>query len=209
VPKINVDHGVYVLPEPVSYEEGTMIEPLACALRAMRVINVCAGETVLILGAGISGILNIQAARLRGARVIVTDLDPGRLERALQFGAHQALSAAGPLDVKAEKVILCTGAYPAVETAFRCVDRKGTILLFAIPDRDITIPLPDAWRHEVTVTSSYGAAPADLEEALKLIADGKINVRDTVTHRFPLVDIQEAFRVVVAGGQALKVVLEP
>src|SRR3989338_4647417 len=89
VPRLNVEKGTYVLPEGISYEAGTMIEPLACALRAQRVINVKAGQTVLILGSGISGLLNIRVAKLAGARVIATDLDPFRLQKAKESGADE------------------------------------------------------------------------------------------------------------------------
>jgi L-iditol 2-dehydrogenase len=209
VPKINVDHGVYVLPEHVTYDEGTMIEPLACAVRGLRLINVRAGQTVLILGAGVSGLLNIQIAKLKGVRVVVTDINEYRLNKAREFGADEVINAGQDINVTADKIIICTGAYQAVEQAFRCIDKKGTILLFAIPDRDIPVPIPDFWRKELTVTSSYGAAPVDLEEALALIQEHKVNVRDTITHKLPLRKIQQAFNIVIGAKESLKVVLEP
>jgi L-iditol 2-dehydrogenase len=208
VPKINVDYGVYVLPERVSYLEGTMIEPLACGVRGLRLINIRPHHTVLILGCGISGILNIQLAKLTGARVVATDINEYRLQKAKEFGADEVLHASSDLNLKAERVIVCTGAYAAVEQAFRSVDKAGVILLFAIPNQDIAIPIPDFWRNELTVTSSYGAAPADLAEALALIADKKINVKDTITQTLPFAQIQAAFKIVAAAQESLKVVLE-
>jgi L-iditol 2-dehydrogenase len=208
VPKINVDHGVYVLPDQVSYAEGTMIEPLACGVRGLGLIDIKAHHTVLILGCGISGILNIQLAKLTGARVVATDINQYRLQKAKEFGADLVIHAAQDLNLKADRVIICTGAYAAVEQAFRCLDKKGIILLFAIPNRDIAIPIPDFWRNEFTVTSSYGAAPVDLEVALALIADKKINVEDTITQKLPLARIQAAFKIVAEARESLKVVLE-
>ena len=208
VPKINVDYGVYVLPDQVSYAEGTMIEPLACGVRGLRLIDIRAHHTVLILGCGISGILNIQLAKLTGARVIATDINEYRLNKAKEFGADEVLHGAQDLNLKAERVIVCTGAYAAVEQAFRCIDKAGIILLFAIPNRDIAIPIPDFWRNELTVTSSYGAAPADLEEALALIAHKTINIKDTITQTLPLTQIQAAFKIVAEAQESLKVVLE-
>jgi L-iditol 2-dehydrogenase len=209
VPQINVDYGVYVLPETVSYIEGTMIEPLACGVRGLGLIDIRPEHTVLILGCGISGILNIQLAKMAGARVVATDVNEYRMEKAREFGADEVVHGARELDLKAERVIVCTGAYAAVEQAFRCVDKKGVILLFAIPNRDIAIPIPDFWRNELTVTSSYGAAPADLEAALELIADKKINVQDTITHIMPLREIQAGFKIVAEARESLKVVLVP
>jgi L-iditol 2-dehydrogenase len=209
VPQINVDYGVYVLPEQVSYAEGTMIEPLACSVRGLRLLNIRAHHTVLLLGCGISGLLNIQIAKMSGARVVATDINEYRLQKAREFGADEVVHAAEDLKLKAERVIVCTGAYAAAEQAFNCVEKKGIILFFAIPDRDIAIPIPDFWRNELTVTSSYGAAPADLAAALDLIAAKKINVKDTITHVLPLTQIQEGFKIVAEAQESLKVVLEP
>ena len=108
------------------------------------------------------------------------------MQKAREFGADEVIHAAQDLNLKADRVIVCTGAYAAVEQAFRCIDKKGIILLFAIPNRDIAIPIPDFWRNELTVTSSYGAAPADLEAALALIANKTINIKDTITQTLPL-----------------------
>lgn len=209
VPKINVDHGTYLLPETVSFEEGTLIEPLACAVRAQRLIGVKEGQTVLILGSGVSGLLNIQVAKLRGARVIATDVNDYRLRKAKSFGADEVHHAVQDLGVKAERVLVCTGAYQAVTQAFACIDRKGIILFFAVPREAIRLPNVEFWRDEITVTSSYGASPADLEGALTLIQNRKINVKDTITHTLPLEEIQKGFQLVVDAKESLKVVLSP
>jgi L-iditol 2-dehydrogenase len=209
VPKINVEHGVYVLPEKLSYEEGTMIEPLACVVRGQRVIGVKKDETVLILGSGVSGLMNVQIAKLKGARILVTDMDENRLKKAKTYGADAVYKPQELPSVKADKVILCTGALPAVKQAFQSLDRKGTLLLFAIPETDIQLPTVDVWRNELTVTSSYGAAPEDLAESLKLIEAGKVDMKDLITHKLPLEQAQEGFRLVAEAKQSLKVVLLP
>ena len=209
VPKINVDTGIYVLPEAVSYEEGTMIEPLACAIRGQRVIDVKKGQVVLILGSGVSGLLNIQLAKLKGAEVIATDINEYRLNKAKEAGADEIIDARQGFNIKADRIIICTGALEAVEEAFKSIDRSGVILFFAIPDKEIKIPIADFWRNEITITSSYGAAPVDLEESLDLIKNRKINVKDMITHRLPLEEIQEGFKIVSDAKESLKVVLEP
>ncbi len=133
VPKINVDYGVYVLPEQVSYAEGTMIEPLACGVRGLGLIDLRADHTVLILGCGISGILNIQLAKLTGARVVATDINEYRLKKAKEFGADAVIRGDRDLNLKADRVIVCTGAYAAVEQAFKCIDKKGHYSLLCHP----------------------------------------------------------------------------
>jgi len=208
IPKINVENGTYLL-ENLTYEEGTMIEPLACCLRGQRIINIKPNHTVLILGSGLSGLLNIKVAKLKGAKVIATDINEYRLKKAKEYGADEVIDVSKQeLDLKADKIIICTGAAKAVEQAFNCIDKKGTILFFAIPKDNIELPIVDFWRNELTITSSYGAASIDLEESLELIKN-KINVKDTITHKLPLDKVQEGFNIVSEANDSLKVVLEP
>ncbi|MBN1384802.1 MAG: alcohol dehydrogenase catalytic domain-containing protein [Elusimicrobia bacterium] len=209
VPKENVDNGVYVLPENVSFDEGTMIEPLACVVRGQRIIGVEKGHTVLILGSGVSGLLNIRWAKLKGAKVIATDIDKYRLEKAKESGADEVIHSGKVGNIKADRIIICTGAYKAVEQAFNCIDKKGVILLFAIPNKNIEIPTESIWRNEITITSSYGAAPEDLEESLEAISGGKVNIKSLITHILPLKKIQEGFKLVSEAKESLKVVLKP
>jgi len=206
VPEINVKNGVYPLPENVSYEDGTFIEPLACVVRGQRLAGIKEGQTVLVLGSGISGLLHIQLAKLKGAgKILATDINEFRLEKAREFGAETGK------DVKADVVIVCTGAEQAAEQALNSVERGGTILFFAVPEPGfkLTVPINDFWRNDITVKTSYGAAPNDLEEALGLIGDGKINVHDMITHRLPLEKAAEGFELVAEANESLKVILEP
>lgn len=208
VPAENVERGTYLLPDKVSYEEATMIEPLACAVRALRVIGLKKNHTVLVLGSGVSGLLNIKLAKLAGAKVIATDIDAFRKEKAKYWGADEVRDAREDLsDIKAERVIICTVSPSAVAQAISRADKKGVILLFAIPAKNIEIPNADFWRNELTLVSSYGAAPQDLAEALELIASGKVKVKEMITHQLPLERCQEGFRIVTEAKDSLKVVL--
>ena len=208
VPKINVEEGTYPL-DSLTYEEGTMIEPLACCVRGQRIINIKQNHTVLILGSGVSGLMNIQLARLKGTKVIATDIDEYRLNKAKEFGADEVINAKEELDIKADRIIICTGAMQAVKQAFDCIDKKGIILFFAIPQNNIEIPPADFWRDEWTITSTYGAASIDLEESIELIESKKINVKDMITHKLPLDKIQEGFKIVSEAKESLKVIVEP
>ncbi len=209
VPEINVMNGTYILPENVSYEEGTMIEPLACVVRAQRIIGVSKEQTVLVMGSGISGLLNIKVAKLKNAKVIAADINEYRMSKAKESGADEVLNANDELDIKADRIIMCTGAMPAFEDAFRYIDRKGIIMLFAIPNKNIAIPVEDFWRKELGIVSSYGAAPVDLQEAFELISDGRIDVKDMITHRLKLEDIRKGFKIAGEAKDSLKVVLIP
>jgi len=221
VPKINVEFGVYKLPVDMSFEEGTFIEPLACVSRGQRLANLQKEDTLLIIGSGISGILHAQLAKFKGVEnIIVADINPYRLELAKKFGAHHALDAKDNLPQKlkelnngrlADQVVVCTGATSAALTALDCVESGGTILFFAVPDPSVKLPVPinQFWRNEITMRTSYGAAPKDLEDSLKVLATGRLNVKDMITHRLSLREAQEGFRLMAEAGQSLKVILEP
>ena len=111
----------------------------------------------------------------------------------------------------ADVVILCTSAMSAVEDAWKCVDRGGTVVVFAVPgpEKAVVVPLNDFWRKEITILTSYYCGPPDWEESLRLIASGKIVVDDMITHRLPLAETQKGFQLVAAGGESLKVIIEP
>jgi len=109
----------------------------------------------------------------------------------------------------ADIVIVCASAKQAASDASASVDRKGTLLFFAVPDADIVIPSLRFWRDEVTVTFSYGAAPGDLQEALELINSKRVNVRQMITHKLPLSAIKQGFKLVSESKNSLKVIVVP
>jgi L-iditol 2-dehydrogenase len=221
VPKINVETGVYRLPSNMSFEEGTFIEPLGCAVRGQRLADIQKDDALLIIGSGVSGILHIQLAKHKEAqKIIAADINLHRLELAEKFGADNTIDARGelPKELKevndgrtADKVIVCTGAEKAALTALECINRGGTILFFAVPDPTTRIPIPitQFWRNEITLKTSYGAAPRDLEESLKILSQKGINVADMITHRLGLREAAEGFRLVAEAGESLKVIVEP
>jgi L-iditol 2-dehydrogenase len=221
VPKINVEHGVYPLPDDMPFAEGTFIEPLACVIRGQRLAAILKNDTLLIIGGGLAGLLHAQLAHAKGVQnIIVADVNPYRLQQALKFGATHAVDAKENLPQKlktlndgrpADQVIVCTGATQAALTALECVDKGGTILFFAVPGPSVRLPVPitDFWRNEVTLKTSYGAAPQDLEESLAALAEKKLNVADMITHRLSLQDAAKGFQLVASAGESLKVILEP
>src|SRR4030067_1324310 len=95
----------------------------------------------------------------------------------------------------ADQVFLCKGSKPAALTALECVDKGGTILFFAVPDPTVRIPVPvtEFWRNEITLKTSYGAAPQDLGESLAVLAQKKMNVKDMITHSLRLRQAGEGF----------------
>ena len=220
VPEINVKKGTFNLPDNLTYDGGTFIEPLGCVIRGQRIAGMKPGLSVLILGSGISGILHIKLAKVSGAsKIFSTDINDYRLKFAKKCGALP-IKATDDVPAKireqndnrlADLVIVCTGALPAIKQAFECIDKGGTILFFAPTDPGTEVPLPlnDLWSKLVTMTSSYAAVKQDLEEAIELLKSGKVKVSDMVTHHLPLEKTQEGFRLVSEAQDSLKVIIEP
>ncbi len=222
LPAINVDRGVYPLPDEVSYEEGTFVEPLACVLRSQRIARLEPGQSVLVVGSGMTGLLQIALARALGAgRIIATDVSPYRLETAKRFGADEALDARQDVPARVrelnggrlvERVFVCTGVVSAIEQALASVDRGGTVLLFAPTDPGVMIPMSVAdlfFTGGVTLTSSYAGSPADHMKAVELIRAGSVSVRDMISHRLGLEEAGLGFKLVAEAGESMKVVIEP
>lgn len=221
VPKINVEKGVYLLPDEISDEDGTFVEPLGCVVRGQRVARIGKGDTVLVIGSGLSGLLHIQLAREKGAdRIITTDINEHRLKAARTFGADVVIDAREDVPKKlceanncrlADRVIICTAAISAIEQGMNSVDGGGWILFFAMTEPGVKIPfhLFDIWNKLVTITTTYAAVREDNMEAIELIKTGKINVKDMITHVLPLDEIKKGFELVVKGGKTIKVVITP
>jgi L-iditol 2-dehydrogenase len=222
LPAINVDRGVFLLPDDMSFKEATFIEPLACVLRGQRKANLRPGQSVLVLGSGISGLLHVQLARALGAgRIVAVDINDYRLEAAKKFGADAVFAADGfsPERLRevnsgwlADLVIVCTGAATAVNQALASVERGGTVLFFAPTGPGVTIPLSINnvfWRRDITLATSYAGSPADYANALKLIQTRRLPVREMITHRLGLAETGLGFKLVAEARESLKVIIEP
>lgn len=221
VPSINVDRGVYLLPDEVSFEEGTFIEPLACVFRGQKLAKVEPTSTVLVIGSGVSGTLHIQLAKFLGAsKVFATDINEFRLKTAERLGADATCNATKDISAwirkvnygrLADKVIVCAGVLSAAKQAFKSVDRGGTVLFFAVPEPKVEVPLPlnELWRNEITILTSYGAAPSDIAKSLELIKSKKINVTEMITHCLSLEDAGKGFKLVAEAKNSLKVIIKP
>jgi L-iditol 2-dehydrogenase len=221
VPKINVQLGTFRLPNEITFDEGSFIEPLACVVRAQRFAGLAAGQTVLVIGSGISGLLHIQLARARGAaRIIATDISEFRLRASLQFGADATIHGTEEVPARlrdlndgrlADLVIVSTGAMPAIQQAVKSIDRGGTLLFFAPTAAGVDVPIPlfDFWRDEITVVTSYAGSGQDLVESTELIRARQLRVADMITHRLPLTEAGLGFQLTASGQDSLKVIIDP
>jgi L-iditol 2-dehydrogenase len=222
LPAINVDRGVYLLPDEVSFEGATFIEPVACVLRSLRVARFEPGQSVLVMGSGVAGLLHVHLAKAMGAaRIVATDIVESRLEAVQRLGADVVLHAREDIPSRvrevndgwmADLVLVCTGARSAQIQAMESVERGGTVLFFAPTDPGVTVPLSINdlfFRNDITLTTSYAGSPGDHVEALELIRLRRLRVEEMITHRFGLAEIAEAFTLVAQAGNSIKVIIEP
>lgn len=221
IPAINVDRGTFLLPDNLSYEEGTFVEPLACVLRGLRLSGFEPGQSILVIGSGISGLLQIISARALGAGFIAAvDVNDYRINSAKRFGADIALKADDDVPnilkkhnsgLLADMVILCTGAKPAILQSFKTVDKGGTVLLFAVldPASNVELPLWDIYQNNIKITTSYAGAPQDLLQAIELFSAKRIDVKDMITHRLGLAETGKGFQLVADAKESIKVIIEP
>ncbi|MBV8170906.1 MAG: zinc-binding dehydrogenase [Candidatus Eremiobacteraeota bacterium] len=221
VPVESVRADVLRVPDSLDDDLATLIEPLATVVKSVRRSRLRAGDRVLVIGLGTMGMLHLALARFRGAEVLMgADRVASRLDAARTFGAHHAFDiesaplheqVAGATDGEgADIVIVCPGSIAAMQAAAQCVAPGGTVVLFTPAAATEYWPLPvhDLFFKDVSVVASYSAGPDDTREALTLLADG-LPVRPLVTHRFGLDSIAQAYRLVAAGTDALKVIVYP
>ena len=221
VPKINVDRGVFVLPDEISFEEGVFIEPLACVLRGQRLARLKPGQTVFVIGSGISGVLHMALARASGAGwIIASDIDQYRLKAAKRYGADEGIYAkeVNPTKIReinkgrlADLVIVCAGTISAYIQALQSVDRGGTVLCFAPlePGLNFVFPFFDFWNDGITLLSTYGGSPFDITTAIELIRVRRLPLREMVTHRLSLAETGLGFQLVGEAKDSIKVIIEP
>lgn len=222
IPAINTDRGVFHISEEISYEKASFMEPLACVLRGQRNASLKPGQSVLVMGSGISGLLHIGLARALGAGLVAAaDTIPFRLKKAKQMGADLTLKAdEGMIEsfrkandgLLADLVIICFDGF--IPLALKAVERGGTVLFFAGASEGETIPatINDLfWRTEITLASTYAGAPYDCDRALKLIKSGMIPMERTITHRLPMKEGSKGFQAVSSPMEyeCIKVIIEP
>ncbi len=210
---------VHLLPDRVSHDEAALIEPLACVLNGQNKVGLRQGDTVAILGAGPIGTLHVKLARLRGAgRVIVSEPNAARRAAALAAGADVMLDpTAGDLSaaVRAETrglgadVVICAIGIPALASqAVGLAAKGGRVSLFAGFSKGEMGNLDVNAIHyeELRLTGAFGLSRKDYEDALHMIADGRIEVRDMITHRYGLDEVGAAFDMAESGA-AMKVAI--
>jgi len=214
------EHGIIALPDNVSFEEATFLEPINTILKAVQKARVTAGETVLVAGCGPIGLQLLMVTKLTGARIYSSDPMPERRAKSLTLGAVESFDPSnGKLvqEVKARTegrgadAVLVAVAHPAVvEEALAAARPGGRVLLFAANDpvTRITFPASAVGIDEKEILGSYSAAVDIQQEAAELVLEKKLPVMEIVTHRFPLARIQEGLELAAKPtAESLKILI--
>jgi 2-desacetyl-2-hydroxyethyl bacteriochlorophyllide A dehydrogenase len=209
------DYMLRKIPEGMDYESAAMVEPVAVAVRAVQRGGIQAGDRVLVFGAGNIGLLVIQVARILGAgRVVVTDILPERLALAAKLGVDQAIDVRkgfpkDELEKQFDIVIDGVGSEASVQDALLACARGGRIVVYGVPKGDIVLALKVAFSKDITLATSR-LYDADFDLAIRLMAEGKICVKDIITHRITLAEAPALFSRVIDGEeQAIKIMITP
>ena len=222
VPTQHVQHTTLPLPDSLSAEEGSFVEPLACCVRAVRRTPSLAGDTVVVMGLGSIGLLMIQALKALQAansgnlRVYGVDLLPERLQLARDLGADDAfLAPTGEQDLRevlnphtagrgADAIIITAPGVRPFMQALASLRKGGTINIFAAHAGTVPINLETMYQQELSITSTYSSSPTELRIALDLLSSRKVRVDGLISHRLPLAQFSEGV-MLMRERAALKV----
>jgi L-iditol 2-dehydrogenase len=207
------------LPEALSDADGVLIEPAACVVKSINRSALKKGESILIIGLGIMGMMHVKIARDRGAGIIIgADLFESRARRAQELGADIGLAVTSDNLVEqvreatggamADVVIVGPGTPRAITSGIACAGKGATVVQFTStpPDDEMTVKPHDLYFNEIRLVPSYSCGPDDTRESLSLVERGVITARELVTHQFPLTEIIDAFAA-AQKPEALKVVV--
>lgn len=223
VPGHIVRHGgLMQIPDRISFEQASFVEPTNCCLKAVKKAQIQPGQTVLVTGAGPIGLMFIMLVKYFGGRAIATDLLPSRIEKALQVGAEAAFDARDP-DLPAKIQALTQGmgvdtsllAVPSEKAFFQALDctrKGGKILFFAEFPDEVEIPInPNIlYRREIDLMGSYSSSYKVQALAAEIVFNQRIDVNALISDRYPLRDLAAAVdRAVAPTPETYKILIYP
>ncbi len=205
------------LPDGVAYEDGALVEPLACVVKSFARAGEVRERSLLVIGLGVMGQLHVVLARHFGVRrLLVADLEESRCEHARRLGADVVINAAREDLVEAvarhtdgqgvEVVIVGPATVPAIEQGLACAGRGATVVQFmgTPPEQTLHLSTFDYYFRELRLIPSYSCGPDDTRRALELVEQGVVRAEQVVTHRFPLAEANKAYEVAATDKRSIK-----
>jgi L-iditol 2-dehydrogenase len=214
--------GLMKIPDAVSFDQASFVEPTNCCLKAVKKAQISPGQTVLVTGAGPIGLMFVMLVNYFGARAIATDLIPTRMQKALDVGAAAAFDARDPelsTHIKAmtegmgvDTTLLAVPSAKAFTQALDCTRKGGKILFFAEFPDELEIPInPNIlYRQEIDLMGSYSSSYRVQSLAADIVFNRRIDVDALVSDRYPLQDLAAAVEQAVAPtADTYKILIYP
>ena len=220
VPTEHVENIAFAIPNELSDAEASFMEPLGCCVRAVNRAGLQRSDVVVVVGLGSIGLQFVQLIHHAGAECIGVDLAPARCELANSLGATATFAGSEPGFREflaqaangrgADAVFLTAGNPQLVPEIFSWLRAGGTCLVFASfhPDSNVALDWNQLYYRELNIVTSYSASPADLAEALKLLANGSVRVAPMIEHTFPLEKFSDALAA-IESRSILKAIMTP
>ena len=225
VPKWNISRGGLLrLPNNISFDEASLIEPLACCIRSLNKCNFQKGDDMAIFGAGPAGMMHVALAKVFGAgKIIVVDINNFRIDFAKKFCYN--ISTFKSLPDKEEDLtkkiknstdsrgvdisIVATGSTKALAQAFEATRKAGKVMLFGVPSKNsnISLNMNKLYSNEQSFLSCYAASEIETNQALKLIAEKRLDIKRLITHRFSIENADQAIKCAHEAKDAMKVIV--
>ena len=222
VPQYNVERGAVIpLPPELSFEEGAMIEPTACCIRAIRSANVRQDDNILVVGLGPTGLTQIQLLRnATTGKIIGSDIIDARLKLGKKLAADETVNALTedvPSHVRkitidgVDLAVVSTGNEKALNQAFSSVRKGGRILLFGAPSQGASYQLniSDLFSRQITLLSSYSCVEAEMEEAIRFVSERRLDLKSLISDRFKLRDAEKALESAKTSKASIKTIIIP
>ncbi|MBW4618185.1 MAG: zinc-dependent dehydrogenase [Cyanosarcina radialis HA8281-LM2] len=214
--------GLIAIPDDVTFEQASFVEPTNCCLKAVKKAQVQPGETVLITGAGPIGLMFIMLVKYFGGKAIATDLLPSRIEKALAVGAEAAFDARDPQlpskihaltnGVGVDTTLLAVPSDKAFFQALECTRKGGKILFFAEFPDEVEIPInPNIlYRREIDLMGSYSSSYRLQSMSTDIVFNRRIDVDALISDRYPLKNLSEAVEKAIAPtAETYKILIYP
>lgn len=217
LPDIILKNDTLKIPDHVSFEEGAMVEPVACVIKSLKRANIKKGDVVLVAGLGVMGQLHVMLAKEFGANTVIgADMVDFRLKKALEVGADFVINIRYENitekinkitdGLMAQSVIVGPGDAEVIKSYLQTVSRGGTLLIFTPtpPDQQMCFPVNYIYFQDITITTSYSCGPEDTKKALDLISSKKLDLNPLITHRFSIEDTVKAYEITAKAEDSLK-----
>lgn len=197
---------LFKLANDIPFEIGALSEPLACVIHSVERANIELGDDVVIIGAGVMGLFHVMIAKIRGARVIVSEINSERQKLAKQLGADEIINPLGKDPVEevkkltggrgADVVINTTPVSKVAETAVQIAGKRGRVIFYSSQHPDYPIQISPDWVHnsEIVITGSVSPGITDFYRATKLLSSKIVKPQPLISEIVPFEKIEEAFK---------------